>query len=72
VTRQSGKWKGESRIRSAPFAGAGGHARQTRFMPAVAADRVDAEMRKLVVRANALPCNDRPRTPQPDRPTRIL
>jgi len=59
--------------------------------PAMAAARVDADlraerqarveagkpavtavMRKLVVRANALPCNDRPWTPQPARPSRIL
>jgi len=40
MTRQSGKWKGKSKIQ-----GGRGHVRQTLFMPAMVAARFNADMK---------------------------
>jgi len=45
MNRQSGTWKGKSRIQGATFAGNGGHVRQTLFMPALAAARFNTDMK---------------------------
>jgi transposase len=45
MTRQSGKWKGKSKIQGAIIAGNWGHVRQTLFMPAMVAARFNADMK---------------------------
>jgi transposase len=79
MTRQSGKWKGKSKIQ-----GGRAHVRQTLFMPAMVRARFNADMkaklealtkpaklaitavmRKLVILANALLQDDRLWTPKP-------
>ena len=45
MTRQSGKWKGKSKIQGAIIAGNWAHVRQTLFMPAMVAARFNDDMK---------------------------